>query len=166
MAARMSSINLPSGTVTFLYTDIDGSASLWERFPEEMRAAQSKHDAILRESITAHDGTVYKVIGDAFQAAFPLAVHAVKAAIAIQRQLASTQWRETGPLRVRMGLHTGEAIPLEDDYDTTHTLNRVARIMSAGHGGQILVSQVVAELVRGALPEGVTLRDMGRHRMS
>ena len=161
----MSTMNLPSGTVTFLYTDIEGSASLWERFPEAMRAAQSEHDSILRESIKAHGGTVYKVIGDAFQAAFPVAIPAVEAAIVIQRQLASTQWRETGPLRVRMGLHTGEAMPLEDDYDTTHTLNRVARIMSAGHGGQILISQTVAELVRSALPEGVTLRDLGQHRM-
>ncbi|HEX6303630.1 MAG TPA: adenylate/guanylate cyclase domain-containing protein [Anaerolineales bacterium] len=158
-------MNLPSGTVTFLYTDIEGSASLWEGFPEPMRAALAKHDAILRESITGHGGMVYKVIGDAFQAAFPVAVQAVRAAIAIQRELASTEWHETGALRVRMGLHTGEAIPLDDDYDTTHTLNRVARIMSAGHGGQILISQAVAELVRGALGQEVTLRDMGQHRM-
>jgi class 3 adenylate cyclase len=131
----MSSTNLPSGTVTFLFTDIQGSAALWERFPEPMRVALEQHNAILNESIAAHGGTVYKVIGDAFQAAFPVAQQAVLAAIAIQRALASAQWPETGPLSVRMGLHTGEAIPLEDDYDTTHTLNRVARIMSAGHGG-------------------------------
>lgn len=161
----MDSVNLPSGIVTFLYTDIEGSASLWERFPEPMRVALAKHDAILRETISAHGGTVYKAIGDAFQAAFPVPVQAVKAAIAIQQELNEAQWQETGPLRVRMGLHTGEAIPLEDDYDTTHTLNRVARIMSAGHGGQILISQTVAELVRGSLPQGVTLQDMGEHRM-
>lgn len=161
----MDSVNLPSGIVTFLYTDIEGSASLWERFPESMRAALAKHDAILREAISAHGGAVYKVIGDAFQAVFPVPIQAVKAAIAIQRELDGAQWQETGPLRVRLGLHTGEAIPLEDDYDTTHTLNRVARIMSAGHGGQILISQAVAELVRGALPQGITLQDMGQHRM-
>lgn len=103
----MDSVNLPSGIVTFLYTDIEGSASLWERFPEPMRVALAKHDAILRETISAHGGTVYKAIGDAFQAAFPVPVQAVKAAIAIQQELNEAQWQETGPLRVRMGLHTG-----------------------------------------------------------
>jgi class 3 adenylate cyclase len=161
----MSSTILPSGTVTFLFTDIQGSTALWERFPEPMRVALEQHNAILNESIAAHGGTVYKVIGDAFQAAFPVALQAVLAAIAIQRALTSAQWPETGPLSVRMGLHTGEAIPLEHDYDTTHTLNRVARIMSAGHGGQILISQAVAELVRGRLPADVTLKDLGLHRM-
>jgi predicted ATPase/class 3 adenylate cyclase len=161
----MSSTNLPSGTVTFLYTDIQGSAALWERFPEPMRIALEQHNAILNESIAAHGGTVFKVIGDAFQAAFPVALQAVMAAIAIQRALASAQWPETGPLSVRMGLHSGEAVPLEHDYDTTHTLNRVARIMSAGHGGQILISQAVAELVRASLPAEVTLKDLGQHRM-
>ena len=88
----MSSTNLPSGTATFLYTDIQGSAALWERVPEPMRVAMEQHNAILNESIAAHGGTVYKVIGDAFQAAFPVSIQAVKAAVAIQRKLAKTKW--------------------------------------------------------------------------
>lgn len=97
----MSSTNLPSGTVTFLYTDIQGSAALWERFPEPMRVALGQHDSILNESIAAHGGTEYKVIGDAFQAAFPVAHQAVLAAVAIQRELANGEWPEIGPLKVR-----------------------------------------------------------------
>lgn len=161
----MSPSELPSGTVTFLYTDVEGSAALWEQDPDGMRASTARHDEILHDTITANGGHVYKVIGDAFQASFALPLQAVMAAVDVQRRLAATNWGTTGPLRVRIGLHTGDGVAMERDYATTHTLNRVARIMSAGFGGQILVSDAVAELVRGALPADVTLHDMGQHRL-
>src|SRR5512143_3507785 len=97
--------DLPSGTVTFLYTDIEGSTPLWEREPEEMRAALARHDAILRAAIAEHGGHVYKVIGDAFQAAFDVPAQAIGAAIAAQRRLAVQRWPTSVPIRVRMGLH-------------------------------------------------------------
>jgi predicted ATPase/class 3 adenylate cyclase len=156
---------LPTGTVTFLYSDIEGSTPLWEREPAAMQQAQERHDAILREAITACDGRVYKVIGDAFQAAFAVAGDAVRAAVAAQRALANETWPTSAPLRVRMGLHAGHAIAQGSDYLTTHTLNRVARIMAAGHGGQILLSEAVVELSRDDLDEGLSLRDMGQHQM-
>ena len=157
--------DLPSGTVTFLYTDIEGSTPLWEREPEQMRAALARHDAILRAAIAEHGGHVYKVIGDAFQAAFEVPAQAVRAALAAQRGLAGEHWPTSVPIRVRMGLHVGPAEAEGDDYASTHTLNRVARVMSAGHGGQTLLTLAVAELVRDRLPTGVTLRDLGRHRL-
>lgn len=156
---------LPSGTVAFLYTDIEGSTPLWERDFDAMTEASDLHNLILHQAINAHRGVVYKIIGDAFQAAFAVPAQAVAAAVAAQRGLATASWGKTGPLRVRMGVHAGEAIAEESDYATTHTLNRVARIMAAGHGGQILISQAVAELARGALPDGVSLRDLGDFRM-
>lgn len=162
--AQVSSF-LPSGDVTFLYTDIEGSSSLWERDPVGMRESLARHDAILHEAIAAHGGQVFKIIGDAFQAAFTDPVRAVSAALAGQRALAAATWGATGSLKVRMGLHRGGAEARGADYATTHTLNRVARVMSAGHGGQILLSLDVAEQVREHLPAGVGLRELGRHRL-
>ncbi len=156
---------LPTGTVTFLFTDIEGSTPLWEREPVAMRAALERHHAILQAAMTAHDGHVYKIIGDAFQAAFDVSAQAVMAALAAQRALAAEVWPTRTPLRVRMGLHVGHAIAQEADYATTHTLNRVARITAAAHGEQILISEAMAELIRDELPVGVSLRDMGRHRL-
>jgi len=156
---------LPSGDVTFLFTDIQDSTPLWERDPDGMREALARHDAILHEVITAHGGRVFKIIGDAFQAAFTDPAQAVSATLAGQRALAAATWGMTGPLRVRMGLHRGLAEPRGADYATTHTLNRVARVMSAGHGGQILLSLDVADQMREHLPESVGLRDLGRHRL-
>jgi predicted ATPase/class 3 adenylate cyclase len=158
-------MTLPTGIVTFLYTDIQGSTPLWERDPQGMRNALARHNAVLVNVIAAHDGYCYKTVGDAFQAAFADPAQAVAAAVAGQRGLAQAKWGRTGPLLVRMGIHTGPAIAEETDYATTHTLNRVARIMSAAHGEQILLSNEVVELVRHRLPEGISLRDMGKHRM-
>jgi len=157
--------NLPSGTVTFLYTDIEGSTPLWEREPEAMRAALAIHDGILHTVIAERGGRVYKVIGDAFQAAFEDPAQAVLAAFTAQRRLAGERWPTSVPIRVRMGLHRGPAEAAGSDYLTTHTLNRVARVMSAGHGGQTLLTVEVAGAVNGQLPEGVTLRDLGSHRL-
>jgi predicted ATPase/class 3 adenylate cyclase/DNA-binding XRE family transcriptional regulator len=155
----------PSGTVTFLFTDIEGSTPLWEREPGQMRVALAHHDAILRMIIATQGGQVYKTIGDAFQAAFAFPAQALTAALAAQRALAAHDWEISAPLRVRMGIHVGPAVADGNDYTATHTLNRVARIMSCGHGGQILLSVEVADLVRRDLPADVTLRDMGKQRM-
>jgi class 3 adenylate cyclase len=141
---------LPAGTVTFLFTDIEGSTPLWERMPEAMRVAVAQHHALLRQAIEQNGGQVFQIIGDAFQAAFRLASQGLAAAVAAQRALQAAQWGETGPLRVRMGLHTGpaELDPNGDaPYAVSHTLNRAARIMSAGHGGQILLSLEAKNLV-------------------
>jgi len=164
-AQSPTALRLPEGEVTFLFTDIEGSTPLWERDPEGMREALARHDAILHEAVAAHGGQVFKVIGDAFQAAFADPAQATAAALAAQRALAAEAWGATGPLRVRMGLHQGLAEPRGADYAVTHTLNRVARVMSAGHGGQVLLSLAVAEAVRDRLPEGVSLRDLGQHRL-
>ena len=155
----------PTGTVTFLFTDIQGSTPLWEQKPAAMKAAVARHHVLLRQAIEANRGIVFKVIGDEFQAAFDLAPQALAAALAAQRALQGETWGETGPLRVRMGLHTGPAEWTGEDYAVSHTLNRAARVMSAGHGGQILLSQEAADLVSRQLSPGVSLRDLGEHRL-
>src|SRR6266496_4032154 len=157
--------DLPTGTVTFLFTDIEGSTPLWEGEPDQMRLALARHDAILRTTIANHGGHAFKTIGDAFQASFAFPIQAFAAALAAQRAFATQTWETSEPIRVRMGVHVGPAVAEDTDYHTTHTLNRVARIMAAGHGGQILLSEEVADLVRRDLPTDVTLRDMGQHRM-
>ena len=157
----------PTGTVTFLFTDIEGSTPLWDQRPEAMRRALAHHNALLRHAIEAHAGVVFKVVGDAFHAAFAMPEDAVAAAVEAQRALQSQPdeaWGETGPLRVRMGLHVGRGEWEGHDYAADHSLNQVARVMAAGHGGQILVSAAVAALVRGESP-AVSLRDLGEHRL-
>ncbi|MDL1896352.1 hypothetical protein FBQ82_08775 [Anaerolineae bacterium CFX7] len=155
----------PSGIVTFLFTDIEGSTALWERMPEAMKRALAQHDQLLHRVIAKHNGFVFKQIGDAFQAAFVAPRDALLASLDAQRALRDAAWGETGALRVRMGIHTGPEEWLGADYAVSHTLNRVARIMSAGHGGEILVSGDAVDALNGALPEGATLRDMGKHRL-
>ena len=141
---------LPAGTITFLFTDIQGSTPLWERAPEKMGAALQIHNAALRQAIETHGGVIFKTVGDAFQAAFATAPQALKAAIDGQRALQSAPWNELGPLNVRMGLHTGEAEldPGGDEYAVSHAKNRIGRIHSVAYGGQIVLSQETADLVR------------------
>jgi predicted ATPase/class 3 adenylate cyclase len=156
---------LPSGMVTFLFTDIEGSTPLWEREPEQMHLALARHHAILRRIIDTQGGIAYKMIGDAFQSAFVFPAQALATALAAQRAFVAQTWETSQPIRVRMGIHVGPAVAEGNDYTTTHTLNRAARIMAAGHGGQILLSREVADLVRRDVPTDVTLHDMGQHRM-
>lgn len=155
---------LPTGTVTFLFTDIEGSTRLWEEHAEAMRAALGRHDDLLHAIITAHRGHVFKTVGDAFHAAFPAASDALAAALDAQRTLATERWTVPGGLRVRMVLHTGAAEQRNGDYFGP-TLNRAARLLAAGHGGQILLFRTTYELVQDALPDDVTLRDLGQHRL-
>ena len=121
-----------------------------------MRASVARHHGLLRAAIDANDGHVFQIVGDSFQAAFALAAQAVEAAVAAQRSLAAVGWGDTGPLRVRMGLHTGPAVASGADYDygISHTLNRVARVMSAANGGQILMDlrRPCADQARKACP--------------
>jgi predicted ATPase/class 3 adenylate cyclase len=161
----MSSIQ-HTGTVTFLFTDIEGSTQLWERYPEAMKAALARHDALLRRVIDAHQGYLVKMTGDGCHAAFATAAQAAAAALEAQRALNSETWDAIQPdsLRVRMGLHTGEAEARAGDYFGSAP-NRAARLMSIGHGGQILLSAVTADLVREGLRQNVTLLDLGEHRL-
>lgn len=155
-------MNLPSGTVTFLFTDIEGSTKLWEGHPEAMKAALAKHDSILRESIESNHGHVIKTTGDGVHAVFTTAIDAINSAIASQHNLQSQI--SDPPLKSRMGLHTGEAELRDGDY-YGQSLNRAARIMSIGHGGQILLSSITAEVAREHLPADITLIDLGEHHL-
>ncbi len=155
-----------SPLLTFLFTDIEGSTRLWDQYPDAMRHALARHDELLRAAIEEHGGHVFKTIGDAFCAVFPAAPKALSAVIAAQRALCAEPWEgitERG-VRVRMALHTGPAEQRANDYFGP-TLNRVARFLSAGHGGQILLSQASADLVQPALPPGAALRDLGERRL-
>ncbi|MFN8524228.1 MAG: tetratricopeptide repeat protein [Chloroflexota bacterium] len=154
----------PSGTVSFLFTDIQGSTSRWESQPEGMAQALAVHDRIIRESAERHGGHVFKALGDAFFVAFATANDALGAALDAQLGLASAPWGETGPLPVRMALQTGAAEHRDGDYFGP-PLNRAARLLSATHGGQVAVSASTAELARDALPESAGLLDLGDHRL-
>ena len=153
-----------SRTLTFLFTDIEGSTRLWEQHQQSMKDALERHDAILRGAVEGSRGQVVKTIGDGFMAVFDSAVDGISASLNAQRDLMQEPWGETGPLRVRMGLHAGEAATREGDYFGP-TLNRTARIMSAGHGGQVLLSAAAAALVIDQLPDGATLEDLGEHQL-
>src|SRR5215212_2849365 len=154
---------LPTGTVTLLFTDVEGSTRLWERDPEAMSRAIARHDELLRSTVEAHGGFVFKTVGDAFHAAFSTAHEAVEAALDAQKSLLSEEG-EVGPLRVRMALRTGPVEERDGDYFGP-SLNRVARLLSAGHGGQVLLSLSTRELVHDRLPSGVGLRDLGVRRL-
>jgi predicted ATPase/class 3 adenylate cyclase len=154
---------LPRGTVAFLFTDVEGSTRLWETFRGEMARIVDRHFAILDEAIAAHHGTRFKTVGDALQAAFPAVPNAVEAAIAAQLALEREAWGDVGPLRVRMAVHAGEAIPQEGDY-LAPALNRLARVLGAGYGEQILLTET-ARALSMPLPTGYSLLDLGTHRL-
>jgi predicted ATPase/class 3 adenylate cyclase len=157
--------DLPSGTVTFLFTDIEGSTVLWERDRLAMAVAVNRHLDLLRTATESQGGVLFKVVGDAAQAAFATAEAALLAAIAAQRTMLVEPWpAEVAGLRARMALHTGEAHPETGDY-LAPSLNRLSRLLAVGHGGQVLLSQAAQQLVRGALPTGTELLDLGEHRL-
>jgi predicted ATPase/class 3 adenylate cyclase len=158
-------MGLPRGTVTFVFTDLEGSTARWEAHPEQMAGALARHDAIVRGAVGAHGGTVFATMGDGMAAAFPSARDAVRAVLAAQQELAAEDWGEvTGPLAARMGLWTDEGVPAGENY-VNQPLNRCARLMAAGHGGQVLVSGATELLVRDDLPDGCGLVDLGEHRL-
>jgi class 3 adenylate cyclase len=145
----------------FLFTDIEGSTRLWQADETAMRSALSRHDQLLRKVIAEHEGTVFSAMGDGMAAAFGSASAAVSAAVAAQRRLAAERWPTGTPLRVRMGVHTGEAEWRDGDYFGT-VVNRAARLMAIGHGGQVLCSATTAELVGDA---ALTRTDLGEHHL-
>jgi predicted ATPase/class 3 adenylate cyclase len=155
---------LPSGTVTLLFTDIEGSTRLWDAEPEPMAVALRRHDEILRGAIERAGGYVFKTVGDAFCAAFETPQAAVSAVLESQRALGAESWPTTRPVRVRMGLHTGVCEERDGDYFGP-VVNRSARLEAVAHGGQVLLSGVTADLVAEALPAGTSLRDLGQHRL-
>jgi len=158
-----SSQTLPSGTLTFMFTDVEDSTRMWEQYPEQMRAAMVRHDALIESAVEQQTGLVVRPRGegDSRFAVFTRASDAVRAAIAIQRLLFAEPWT-IPPLRVRIALHSGEADLRDGDYYGS-TINRCARLRSVAHGGQILLSQTTYCLVRDDLPAGVSSRDLGEH---
>jgi predicted ATPase/class 3 adenylate cyclase len=164
VATEVPVAHRPTGTVTFLFTDIEGSSVLWEEHPEAMKSALAVHDSVIRGAIEVHRGYVFATGGDAFAAAFDSPPDALLAAIESQRGLAAEQWGSTGPLRVRMALHTGVAEERDGDYFGP-PLNRCARLLGAGHGGQVLSTRATADLFGDDLPPGVELIDLGEQRL-
>ena len=161
---RSGSRALPSGTVTFLFTDIEGSTRLWETQHDAMQTSLARHDALLRQCIEAHGGTVVKTLGDGIHAAFATATDAVQAALAAQLALHAEPWPEPARIRVRMAVHTGASELREGDYFGP-ALNRVARLVAIAHGGQTLLSATTYDLCCDQLPSEVSLKPLGEHNL-
>jgi predicted ATPase/class 3 adenylate cyclase len=155
---------LPTGTLTFLFTDIEGSTKLLRRLEDRYRDVIRRHHGILREAIALGEGTEVRTEGDAFFAVFRSPTGALAAAVHAQRSLSSTDWPDSHAVRVRMGLHTGEAVLVGEQYMGID-IHLAARIAAAAHGGQVLLSEITRTLIEGSLPDGVSLRDLGRHRL-
>ena len=154
-----------TGIVSFLFSDIEGSTRLWEDHPDAMRPALSAHDEVMRNAIESNDGFVFKTIGDAFCAAFAAPLAALNAALAAQQKLQASQSdSEEVSLRVRMALHSGNVEFRDKDYFGP-PLNRVARLLSAAHGEQTLLSAETHDLLGADLPDGASLLDLGEHRL-
>lgn len=158
--------DLPTGTVTFLFTDIADSTTLWEQHPAAARVALTRHDELVEQIVAEHEGHIVRPRGegDSRFAVFSRATDAVAAAAALQQALYAEHWLLRTPLRVRMALHTGEADRRDGDYYGS-AVNRCARLRAVAHGGQILVSAATQELVRDSLPSGIELHELGAHRL-
>lgn len=153
-----------SGTVTFVFTDMEGSTQRWERERTAMGEALRRHDALMRNAIAAHGGEVFKTLGDAFCAVFSTAPGALRASLDAQRGLSSEDFSAIDGAPVRMALHTGIAEVRDGDYFGP-VVNRVARLLAVAHGGQVVVSSTTAELLHGELPPECSLRDLGAHKL-
>lgn len=156
--------SLPSGTVTFLFTDIEGSARLAQKYPEKWESLRKRHHEILQYAMDAHNGYVFQIIGDAFCVAFHTIQDGLHATLDAQRKLQNEQWGET-LIKVRMGIHTGSAELHGVDYQGYLTMVKVQRVMSVAYGGQVLLSNASAELIRDELPEGTYLLDMKENQL-
>ena len=155
---------LPSGTLTFLFTEVQDAPRLWDEYPDVMHNAMARHDELFRDAVTSHDGFVLRTTGDGFHAVFATAHDAVTGAVAAQTELLADDWNITGTVRVRMGIHTGEAEYRDGDYSGS-AVNRAKRLMSVAHGGQIVVSSVTEELLHDVAPEKYGFVDLGEHRL-
>lgn len=161
----MATAAVSQGLLTFAFTDVVGSTRLWERVPEAARRALARHYDLVRTAVAANHGSIFKTVGDGCCCVFDDPNDAVRASLAIQRSLHDEPWpSEVGELQVRIGIHTGAAHAENGDYFGP-TLNRVARLMSAAHGGQVVLSAATAELVRDAVCEEGGLIDLGAHRL-
>jgi class 3 adenylate cyclase len=155
---------LPTGTVCFLFTDVEESTRLWQLAPGGMRAAMARHDALLRVAVEGHGGGIYLEVGDGLQAAFPSAPAAVAAALGAQLALHGEDWAALGlpePLRVRMALHAAAVLPDDRGMYRAPELNRLGRLLDATQGGRVLLSEAAAALARDGLPDGSALADLG-----
>ncbi len=160
--------SLPSGTVTFLFTDIEGSTKLAQKYPNELPILLARHNEILNQAIQSYNGFVFQIVGDLFSAAFHNANDALNAVLDAQQALYKEAW-SPAPIKVRMGIHTGTAQLQDEDQDSRYsnyaTVALTQRVMSAGHGGQVLISQIVHDLLSSNLPENIQLADMGEHHL-
>ncbi len=158
-------MTIPTGTVTFLFTDIEGSTKLAREYPDKWESLRKRHHEILQAAMGTHNGYVFQIIGDAFCVAFHTARYAVNAAMEAQSKLRTEDW-DAAPIKVRMGVHTGEAELQEaGDYRGYLSMSCVQRVMSAGHGGQVLLTQATFDLVQNHPRPGVSFMDLGRHRL-
>src|SRR5438552_1810800 len=155
---------LPTGTVTFLFTDIEGSTRLLQELGGAYAAVRDEHARIVRAAIEEAGGVEVSTAGDSFFAVFPSATGAVQAAVAAQRAFAAHDWSPASTLRVRVGVHTGEGVPGGDDY-VGIDVHRAARIAAAAHGGQVILSGPTRSLIERSLPQDVSVRDLGQHRL-
>ena len=158
--------DLPSGTITYLFTDVEGSTPLWQQHPDEMRSVMARHDTLLTSTVEANGGTVVRPRGkgDSIFAVFLRASDAVGASCSAQQLLLQENWPEGIAINVRMALHTGESELRDHDY-YGNAVNRCARLRSIAHSGQILISEATAQLVRDDLSGEIDLRDLGSHRL-
>src|SRR5215204_4721864 len=162
---RLTMAEMPSGTVTFLFTDVENSSSLWERDGTAMMSALARHVSLLREAVDAHGGVLFKTVGDGTQSAFPTAPAAISAALTAQSALLAEPWPdELGPLRACMAIHAGEAEPRGGDY-LAAPLNRLSRVLGMARGGQILLTEAVEQLAQDGLPAGGSLQELGEMRL-
>ena len=164
MRVHNGRMGFPSGTVTLLFTDIEGSVRLWEADREAMAEASARYSRIVREQVEVAGGQVFKTVGEAFRAVFADPSAALAAAVAVQRAVGAEPWPSGLPIRVRMALHSGACVERDGDY-VGPVVNRAARLLAVGHGGQVLVSAATYELLADRLPGGIGLRDLGEHRL-
>jgi predicted ATPase/class 3 adenylate cyclase/DNA-binding CsgD family transcriptional regulator len=157
-------MGFPPGLVTLLFTDVEGSVRLWEADREAMAEASARYDCIVREQVEVAGGRVVKAVGEAFRAVFADPSAALAAAVAIQRAVDAELWPSGSPVRVRMALNSGACVERGGDYFGP-VVNRVARLLDVGHGGQILLAGATHELLAGRLPAGIRFRDLGEHRL-
>lgn len=157
-------MGFPSGPVTLLFTEIEGGIGLWEADPGAMTEASARHDRIVREQIEVAGGHVFKTVGETFRAVFADPFAALASAVAVQRAAGTEPWPPGLPIRVRVALHSGACMARDGDYFGP-VVNRVVRLLAAGHGGQVLVTGATYELLAGRLPAGIGLRDLGEHRL-
>ena len=161
-------MSFPSGTVTFLFTDIEGSTKLAQEYPDAIPALLARHHEILHQSIKAHKGYVFRIVGDSFSVAFHTVSDALNAALEAQRKLKNESW-SPAPVKARMGIHTGDTEWMgkdhEPEYEGYATLAMASRIMSAGHGGQILLSQHAYEFAKDQTPANGTFKDLGEYTL-